>query len=197
MDTKTLILIGPSGSGKGTQVTLLREYLEQHDPGHKVLYVQVGKRFRDLAEGQTFTSKLVRSYIEEGALAPGFLTIWAWGTVLVDTLNENQHVIFDGTPRKLQEAQLLDEALRFYKRDKAIVVSLLVSNGCSRERLEKRGRTDDVDPRDIDRRLGWYETEVIPVINFFKERPDFYSVIEVDGEQDIQGVHQAILKAVT
>lgn len=194
MHTQTIIIMGPSGSGKGTQATLLKEYLEQHDPRGEVLYVQVGKHFRDIAAEDSFTSRILKSYIEEGKLAPKFLTVWAWGTTLIKHFTGEEHLIFDGTPRRLEEAKMLDEALQFYRRSEVTVVSLDVSKELSRKRLAARGRADDLDPEDVERRLAWYDTEVTPVLDFFKQNAT-YKVHEIDGERNIEEIHQSIVKA--
>ena len=59
------------------------------------------------------------------------------------------------------------------------------------ERLLGRGRIDD-NHDDIKTRLGWYETDVVPAIDFYKNNPK-YNFIEINGEQTIEKVHQDIL----
>jgi len=195
MQPQTIIIMGPSGSGKGTQASLLCNYLEQQEPDRDVLYVRVGKRFRDLAEEKSLTARLIDGYINEGLLVPEFLTVWAWSQALILDCKNNQDLIFDGTPRRLKEADMLQGALRFYKRENPLVIVLSVSKEWSRERLSERKREDDVDVRDVERRLKWYDTDVIPVIAYFKEA-EGYEVIEINGEQPIEAVHHDIVAEV-
>ena len=179
MRPQTIIVMGPSGAGKGTQVALLREYLEQQDPKREVLNVQVGKPFRDLAEKENVTAELLRGYLNDGLLVPEFLTVWAWGEALVHAYTHEQHVVFDGSPRRIEEARNLHEALEFYSRKNVLVMVLNVSKEWSRKMLAERKRADDINPEDVERRLRWYDTDVVPVINFFKGN-DAYRVIEID-----------------
>ena len=112
-------------------------------------------------------------------------------------MTSDRHLIFDGSPRRLKEAELLDEAFEFYKRKSIKVAVLNVSKEWSRERLTERGRSDDLDKEDVERRLSWYDREVIPVINFFRNS-DRYKVFDINSEQTIEEVHneagRALLK---
>lgn len=195
MQPQTVIVMGPSGAGKGTQTVLLREFLEQQDPQREVLGVQVGKLFRDEAEKDGVTAGLLRGYLNDGLLMPEFLTVWAWGETLVGSYTNEQHVTFDGTPRRIGEAKILHEALQFYGRKNLLVIVLSVSKEWSRKMLAKRKREDDIDPEDVERRLNWYDTDVVPVINFFRENSS-YCVVDINGERPMAEVHQNIIKAV-
>ena len=68
-----------------------------------------------------------------------------------------------------------------------------VSPAESKRRLLLRARHDDGGEK-IDRRLSWYETEVLPSINYLKDRPG-YIFHDIDGEQTPEEVHQTIVKA--
>lgn len=184
--------MGPSGSGKGTQAARLKTHLEKHSPQNEVLSVAVGKHFRDIASEHSYTHRALRAYIENGKLAPEFLVVWAWGDVLANRFAGNEHLVFDGTPRRLREAHMLHEALQFYGRDEVAVVVLNLSKECSRERLAARGRADDIDHENVERRLRWYDTEVMPVLDFFRENA-LYTVIDVDGARTAEEVHQSII----
>ena len=193
MEQQTLLLMGPSGSGKGTQAKLLEEYLKKHDKGRSISYVRVGGRFRELAAGESHTGGLVKNYIENGRLVPEFLTVWAWSVVLIEEMTSDRHLIFDGSPRRLKAAKVLDAALEFYKRKLIKVAVRNVSKEWSRERLTERGRSDDLDKEDVERRLSWYDTEVIPVIDFFRNS-DRYEVFDINSEQTIEEVHDEAVK---
>ena len=77
----------------------------------------------------------------------------------------------------MDEANLLDEALPFLGRPKAVAVVLEVSAEESRRRLLARGRADDTDER-ITNRLAWFETNVVPGIEYFRGEK---RLIEVNG----------------
>jgi len=82
MKPRIFIVIGPSGSGKGTQAKLLKEYLEKND-SREAKYFQTGQAFRDLAAGDSYTSKLLSKVMTTGNLVPIFLPVWAWTNFFV------------------------------------------------------------------------------------------------------------------
>ena len=192
MQPQTIFLMGPSGVGKGTQSRLFCDYLKKRDSDREVLYVQVGKLFRELAEKKNLTGALLDRYINEGLLVPEFLTVWAWGQLLIADCKEDQHLLFDGTPRRMKEAEMLQRALQFYKRKNMLVIVLKASKEWSRKLLAGRGREDDIDPRDVERRLEWYDTDVVPVLDYFREA-DEYEMVEINSEQSIEAVHQDVI----
>ncbi len=191
----TIIFIGRSGCGKGTQATLFRNRIARQDrEGNSILYVETGNHFRNFIHGKSFSSQLSHKVYESDERQPNFLACWMWSNILIEELNENMHIIFDGAPRARSEAEILTTALRFYKREGPIVVHIRVSREWSEEKLLKRGRSDDLTLEKIDKRLDWFDKDVVPAINYFKSDP-YYRYIEVDGEQSIEKVHSDIVAA--
>ncbi|MEX0932376.1 MAG: nucleoside monophosphate kinase [Parcubacteria group bacterium] len=191
----TAIFIGRSGCGKGTQAELLKEYIHKHDHEKKqILYVETGDRFRQFIRGQSQSSKLSKELYESDERQPDFLACYMWAGMLVDELEPDMHLVFDGAPRAHSEAVLLSTALKFYKREKIRVVYLNVSRKWAEERLLSRGRQDDRSLSKINKRLDWFELDVWPAIEYFKTN-SLYEFIEVNGEQPIEKVHQDILEA--
>ena len=117
-----------------------------------------------------------------------------WTNVLVDELKEDMHVIFDGVARSLDEAKILTSALEFYKREKPTVIYIDVSRKWSEERLLSRHRMDDVNLAKIDKRLDWFDENVLPAIEYFRNTT-FYNFIDINGEQSIEKVHSDIVSA--
>jgi adenylate kinase len=192
---QTIILIGRSGCGKGTQATLLRHRLDHIDRERQpILYVETGQHFREFIREGTFSSTLSKETYERDERQPNFLACWMWSKVLIEELTEGMHLIFDGAPRARAEAEILTTALRFYSRVKPVVIHINVSREWSEEKLLKRGRSDDVNIEKIDRRLDWFDRDVIPAINYFKSDP-YYHYIEVNGEQPVEKVHSDIVAA--
>ena len=60
-------------------------------------------------------------------------------------------------------------------------------------RMMERRRADDT-PEKIQNRLNWYEKDVLPSIEYFKNKMG-YNFIEINGEQMIENVHKDIIKA--
>ncbi len=194
MTPKTFILIGRSGSGKGTQAALIREAIATLDTDKRDLfYVETGARFREFIQGHSFSSKIASDIYKSGSRQPDFLAVWNWAHYLVHDMTGDEHLLFDGTPRSLPEAKILDGALQFYKREHLTVIYLNVSREWSRKHLLARGRSDDKSEDEIDRRLAWFDTDVVPAIDFFKEQPQ-YKVLDINGEQTIEQVHADIMK---
>lgn len=190
---RTFVLMGRSGCGKGTQAQLLERHLRRVDPTRRVLRVTTGERFRHFATGKKYTAGLVREALAEGELLPPFLAIWNWTGELVDRLRGDEHLIIDGTPRTRLEAEALADAIRFYGRGPATIILLDVSEAWARERLRERGRADDRQAEDIERRLHWFSTQVLPALKFFRAL-DEHEVVTVPGEQTIEAVHQSLIE---
>jgi adenylate kinase len=194
MQPQTFIFFGPSGCGKGTQAKLLMEELKKKDPERNTLYVETGKKFRELAEDNSFTAKEIKNILSKGGLMPVFLPIWIWAEYLMENITGNEHIFFDGVSRRLVEANVLDSALKFYERKKPTIISFDVSDEWSIKLMKGRGRADDTD-EEMKRRLAWYKENTMPAIEYFKNDPD-YKFISVNGEQTIEEVHQEIMEKV-
>jgi adenylate kinase len=190
----TTIFYGRSGAGKGTQANLLKEHLEKNDPEHKVIYIETGTELRKIvAEEDNFTSKLTKKIIESGKLMPAFMPIMAWGSILKERLTGNEHIIFDGIARRLHEAHIVQGAFDFYSRENPKIFVIDVSREWAFEHLKSRGRSDDTD-EEINKRLDWYDENVVPAIEQFRKN-DKFQVIEINGEQSIEEVHKNVLEA--
>lgn len=193
MDLHTVIFIGRSGCGKGTQAGLLKDRIYKQDLEKRpILYVETGERFRQFLRGENYSSKLSEKIYEDGLLQPSFLGCFMWGHQLVEELKENMHVVFDGVARTRAEAEVFTSALDFYKRESPTVIYIDVSRKWSEDRLLARGRADDKSLSKITKRLDWFDKDVLPAIEYFKNNP-FYKFIEVNGEQTIEKVHADII----
>lgn len=190
---QTLIFIGRSGCGKGTQAEFLKQYLKEHDPGREIFYLETGNRFRDFIKGDSLSSKLSFGIYEQGDRQPDFLAVWMWSHLFVDGLKGDEHIMIDGTPRSLNEARVLDSAIRFYKRNPATVIYINVSRPWAEKRLHDRGRKDDRSMEEVKKRLDWFETDVMPAVNHLKEHPE-YRFLDINGEQPMEEVHREIIQ---
>jgi adenylate kinase family enzyme len=191
-NNQTFIFIGRSGCGKGTQADLLEAYLKENDSEKRDVYhIITGNFLREIAKGTGYTSEIVKDTLAKGMLIPAFLPIALWGKFFVDNFKNHEHVITDGMPRKLSEAKLLDEAFKFYKRGKVIVIFINLSFDSAVERLLLRKRADDTREA-IEERFKFYDAEVAPVIEYYKNDPD-YVFLQIDGEPDIQTINKDIM----
>jgi adenylate kinase family enzyme len=194
MELQTAVLIGPSGCGKGTQAGLLKTYLETHDTEHPTHYFQTGEKFREFMEGDLYTHRKIKEVLSRGGLAPGFLPIWIWGSLFIEGLTGDDHIITDGFPRRAEESPILHTAFEFYERKRPVVLSLEMPDEIIVQRLvEGRKRFDDT-PEKVAERLRWFKHDVALAIAFFEEHP-YYTVAHIDGNQTVAQVHHDILTA--
>lgn len=192
MQTYTIIFVGPQGSGKGTQIQLLGKVFREKDPTKRVVDIQTGRRFRALAaKMEGFTEEKVHETLDTGRLQPLFLSVMLWADAFHQHVDPECHLLIDGFPRTIHEAEVLESALSFYKRTHLIVVNLETDEAVVRERMERRARKDDT-PASIEARLAWYREETLPVLEYFRAR-EHTSVIDCDGSKSISDVHKEVL----
>lgn len=188
---ETIIFVGRSGSGKGTQVELLKKFLQEHYAETTIFHFESGEHFRNFIEAPGYTSKLMRNIIGEGKLAPDFITGWLLVEELVNNFKEGQTLILDGFPRTQTQALMLDSAMEYYHRTNIKVVHINVSEDEVRRRMQTRGRKDDTNPEVIESRIYWYNQNVIPTLNYLRMR-SMYQVIDINGEQDVDEIQREI-----
>ncbi len=191
MNKKLFIMIGRSGSGKGTQAELLQKKVET-DFGVNIKHISTGDGFREFMKGDSFISTLSRHADETGRLQPEFLAIWNWSDIFINTVQEEDSVILDGAPRKLFEVNVLHNALSFIGYEELYVIYVDVSENWSKERLAGRGRKDDIGAESVAKRMEWFETDVIPVVESYKN-DSRYKFLQINGEQTIEDVHKEIV----
>jgi len=211
------VLIGRSGSGKGTQAKLLI--------GHfgNLIQVASGDLFRNLAEAETAVGKRVKKILANGGLPPDDLAVALWTHEIAYKIGEKQGIIADGFPRRLNEAKILDQLLNFLNRGKTTFYILIdISRNEAFNRLLKRrickkcgklipwlghykklktcdqcggelvDRPDDTNSA-IKNRLDYYDNQVTKVIRYYKKKG---KLIIINGEQPIEDVFKDILKAI-
>ena len=190
---RAYIFIGQSGSGKGTQVTLLEQTLQEHRLAATIFHLETGKKFRELIDGNTYTATLTKALMDHGQLPPPFLGVHMWSHTLIDDYNGEEVVFMDGTPRVASEVPLLLSACAFYGWQPHVVY-IKVSDAWAREKLLARGRADD-EIQEVDGRIRWFHDSVVPAIELL--RVDTSVVMhEINGEQPIESVHKEIMNAI-
>jgi adenylate kinase len=173
--TKTVLLLGRPGSGKGTQTALLAERL-----GWKTL--SSGNIFRELRNSDGALGEKIRETYDAGLIFPD----WFPGFLLVDSflkLDSKEGTICEGFSRSVDQAKLFDEVLTWLGRN-YIVFNLGVSEEVAMQRQLERNkvdaRTDSDTPEKIKVRFDEYTAKTEPVIAFFQANG---TLIEIDGEQ--------------
>jgi adenylate kinase family enzyme len=191
---QTFIFFGRSGCGKGTQLKLLREYLEKEDSGRKQFAFSTGDGFREFFSKETYASNIAKDITARGLLQPLFLTVSLWGNAFLNNLEQNDHLFIDGYPRRKEEAEIVDGALKFFNRDNIIIIDFIVSRETSKKRMLLRGRYDDTE-ENTETRLNWYDKDVTPAIEYLKNQPG-YVYMEIDGEGSIESIQEEIINKI-
>ncbi|HZF96809.1 MAG TPA: adenylate kinase [Pseudoxanthomonas sp.] len=184
-----LVLLGPPGSGKGTQASRLRDYLQ-------VPHISTGDLLRgEVAAGSPLglqakevmaRGELVSDEILLGMLESRFRR--------EDTVNG---FILDGYPRNQAQADALDELLKKmgtrmdYAVQLAVPTELLVERIAGRASAE--GRADDT-PDSVRTRLEVYDSQTAPVIEYYRQHGQ---LTVVDGVGTLDEVFNRLVEALS
>lgn len=191
MKQKAILFFGIVGAGKGTQVELLQQYLNEHN--NDSLYIYPGNEYRAIAAQDTFISQRVKETFDAGTLLPDSLTDGLVVSLLVDKYTGDELLILDGYPRSLRQSETLADIMKFYDINEVTVLVINISEEEAVKRMMLRGRSDD-NEEGIQKRITVYKEQVSPSLAHLQER---MSVVthEINGEQSVEEVHADIKKA--
>lgn len=192
MKEYTIIVIGKSGSGKGTQIQLLHDFLSSQGVG--IYYLQSGKGLRKLSSQKSHTGTLLQNTLAQGKLVPTAIAIWSWVNNIIGDFSGQGVFFVDGAPRKLNEAMIMDEMFDFFDRTNRYVIHIDVSDEWCRDKLEHRGRSDDKNDS-IESRLAWFRENSPEILSFF-EKTGKYTMLKINGEQSIEDVQKEVRTAI-
>lgn len=178
-----ILILGPQGSGKGTQANRLAEKLG-------IPALSMGQLLRDeTATGSELGKEIEKICLGDRPLVPDYMALDVLKKRLVQDDCQNGYII-DGYPRTIEQKKLFDE----YDQPTALLV-IDVPREVSLERLSKRaeleGRKDDT-PELIERRLALYHEETEPVIAEYRALGLLH---EINGDGTIEEVQQRIDEA--
>ncbi|MBY0473296.1 nucleoside monophosphate kinase [Patescibacteria group bacterium] len=191
MNKQTLIFLGPQGSGKGTQIDLLKEHLAKVDTGRTILQFGMGQGLRELATHADFTGKKTDAILRAGGLIPYSVSCAVFAQYLMNNAQGDEHIIIDGFPRTPDQVPMLDSALDFFEAKPATVVCINISDEEAVTRLLKRGRNDDTE-EGIRKRLAWSRKDTMPNVEWFRANPS-YKVLDIDGERSVEEIQKDII----
>ena len=211
-----IILLGPPGSGKGTQAARLRKSLD-------LPHVASGDLFRYNLNNQTKLGLQAQMYMDRGELVPDDLTI----AMVLDRLNQpdcGDGALLDGFPRTLAQAEALDKALAAQGQEISIVPLIAVPdevvvnrlsgriicrecqatfhklynpfqncphNKCQGEYLYQR---DDDKPETVRSRLKVYWAQTSPLVDYYRNKG---ILTEINGDQALAAVEADLKTAIT
>lgn len=192
MEKEFFIIFGRSGSGKGTQAQLLKKHLEEK--GHaNVLHVTTGGGFREFIAGSSYAAQTSRDITNSGGLNPSFLAIWNWSNIFIKQLSGTETVILDGAPRRVEEVGPLQNAVTFFGYERTTILYLDVSEIWATDKLISRGREDDNEKSEQERKMKWFNEDMLPCIELYKN-DHTCRYIHINGEQPVEEVHSEIIQ---
>ena len=187
----TVIFAGPQGSGKDTQVSLLKTYLEKNDPARPTIHFDAGTALRVFAAHKGYTQEKVDASLKRGELQPMFVLADVMSEFFISNIKGDEHLLVSGFPRREDQQMLFDSAMDFYWCERPTLLFLSLPEEESLRRLLKRGRNDDTEAG-IRERLRWTQSQTLPVLEKFRTNPK-YRYIEIDGNRTIEDIHADIL----
>ena len=176
------IILGPQGSGKGTQAKLLADKLG-------LTHISTGELIRkEISSGSEF-GRLLKEKIDQGDLVSD---AELFSILEKAPLNGDKGFILDGTPRNLFQAKELENVFKKVGVNLDMVLYLSLPREDSIKRMVKRAeiehRSDDnIDA--INKRLDIYEKDTVPVIDYYRSKG---KLIEIDGRPDIDTIFKDI-----
>jgi len=175
-----LVILGGTGSGKGTQVDKLCE-------NFGCFGVSTSEILRSNISDSSDLGVQAKSYVEKGDLVPDQLMIQLIKKRL-QKINTDQSWILEGYPRTAFQAEELDFLLKELKQTLNFAIYLKVSEATMKQRSLTRGLNDDTSEV-IDQRIQNFQQFTIPILDYYQ-----YSdrLITIDGEQTLAEVEQEI-----
>lgn len=202
-----ILLLGPQGSGKGTQARLLTEKFN-------FFYFESGAYLRKIAEKDEWIRKL----LSEGKLVPD-REMTSYLTAFLDQKNLYDDIIFDGFPRTLPQYEFLKKWLKEKKVSLDLVLVLKINEKETIRRLSARRldpvagkiynlitdkpptdvkidklvQREDDKPEAIEKRLKLYREQTEPLISELQKDS---KVVEINGERPINEISGDLEKIV-
>lgn len=214
---KVIILLGPPGSGKGTQAAQLAKH-------YQLFHIDTGAALRTEIKLNSDVGQLAKGYMDKGQLVPSDVVISVIEAAMTRIEPNQSGYLLDGFPRNLTQAEGLDKVLAhlhlnitrvFYlEMDHQLLVDRLAyrqscpqcgekynsklnptqvadtCDACGHVGLEVR--KDDA-PEVIGERLIAYNNETAPLVNYYQERN---LCDTVNGQQAIDTIFKQLTTAI-
>src|SRR5262249_32214283 len=185
-----IILLGPPGSGKGTQAQrLVKRYC--------MVQLSTGEMLRAAVAAGTPVGLRAKDIMASGGLVPDEVVVG----IISDRIEQpdaKAGFILDGFPRTVPQAEALDDLLRHKHMKLDAVIELRVNESALVQRVETRAaetrargeevRVDDTSEVLI-KRLATYRAQTEPLIHYYSEKR---KLLTVDGMMTIEEVTREI-----
>ena len=184
-----LVIFGPLGSGKGTQAQKIKEK-------YGFIHFSTGDLLRDEIKKQTPLGKNIEMVVNSGALVSDEL-IEEIVKEFIKNSNNAKGIIFDGFPRTLHQAEMLDKELANNNLKINLVIKLDIPETTIKNRLkyraQKEKRADDNDEA-INNRLQYYYQHTLPIIDYYKRTNK--NIVDIYGDRDLNEVFNDICQQI-
>ena len=164
-----IVLAGPPGAGKGTQS-------EKIVDKYQLIHISTGALFRKHISEETSLGAQVKKYMNEGRLVPDKFVM----DMVEEKMKEHSHsqgLLFDGFPRTVAQAEMLDKKLAEYETSISGMITLAVPEEELTKRIKQRrnvlGRIDD---QKVATRINVYLEKTLPVEAYYKSRAKLFNV---------------------
>ncbi len=189
---KKIVLLGPPGCGKGTQSKLLVE---------KDNFVQLstGDLLRsEISNSNSDLGKKVKDLMESGELVPDDIVI----DIIVKKVEKHKkkNIVFDGFPRNLKQAKVLDSSLEnvsikldhaiFFEIDFQILQERI--NTRANETKDSEKRKDD-NSKTLLNRIEVFKSSTLPIVGYYEEKG---IISKINGMQMVKEVYAEITKII-
>jgi len=207
---RKFIILGPQGSGKGTQAKRLKEAFD-------LVHIAVGDILRWNVQSHTKLGARIRRFVDAGQLVPDDVI----GEIVQERLDQhdwNYGFVLDGFPRSERQALFfletfdIDAVIAIELPDEKAIERMLARRLCSGcgldynlihhrpaepDRCDVCGgtlatRSDDT-PEAIRARLGAYHAQTEPILSLFRRKE---LIVTVDGTRSPDAVHREICERV-
>jgi adenylate kinase len=186
-----VLLLGPQGSGKGTQARRISEE-------YGIPHIASGEILRAEMQAGTELGLRVKDVYDRGDLVSDDLMIQLIRTRLAQADTEAGFIL-DGFPRTTVQAEALDEMFNDIGRSFSVVFALQIPDEVALERVLRRaeleGRADDTDDG-IRRRLENYHRETEPLIEYYRVRGNLVPIHGDRSENEVFAELQSALEQV-
>ena len=176
-----LVLFGKPGAGKGTQAAFLKDK-------YNLVHISTGDLLRAEKEKGTELGKIAESYSKRGMLAPDEITIKVLEKE-VESHPEAEGFLFDGFPRTLAQAEVLDaflesKGMRIHgtlglEADEEALIPRIIERG------KVSGRADDQDEEKIRKRFSEYNEKTAPLIAFYQAQGKYHPINGIGTIEEI------------
>ena len=189
---KKIVLLGPPGCGKGTQSKLLVEK-------NNFVQLSTGDLLRsEISKSDSDLGKKVKHLMESGELVPDDIVI----DIIMNKVEEhkNKNIVFDGFPRNLKQAEVLDSSLEnvSVKLDHAILFQIdfkILEERINNRISETKGseqRKDDTTETLLNR-IEVFKSSTLPIVKYYEEKG---IISKIDGMQKVNEVYAEITKII-